>query len=89
MVNPSHCRSGVASVRLLAGIAMATLVPGNINGTSGTHICGTLTVGSVTQTNSVTFGKFTRLSVNLGATPTNCDCLAVNGTLYLGAASRR
>ena len=79
-----------ASVTLASGTttnSMATLAPGSIDGNSGNHILGTLTIGTVPQSNTVTFGKFTRLSVNLGATPTNCDCLAVNGTLYLGAAS--
>lgn len=67
--------------------SMATLAPGGLNTTNGSHVLGTLTVGSATQTNSVTFGKYTRLLVRLGAGPGSNDCLVVNGKINLGSAS--
>ena len=64
--------------------SMATLWPGTINATNGQHVIGTLTVGSAAQSNTVTFGKFTRLAIQLGATTGSCDRLVVNGYLNLG-----
>lgn len=82
--------TGNGGVSLTAGTStnsMATIWPGTIDPVSGAHIIGALTVGSAGVSNNVTFGKFTRLSVQLGSTPGSCDQLAVNGYLNLGTTA--
>jgi autotransporter-associated beta strand protein len=64
----------------------AVLAPGSINETTGAHIIGTLTVGSVAQTNNVTFGAYSTLKINFDTTG-HCDKLVVNGTLALDATT--
>jgi len=82
--------TGNGGVSLTAGAStnsMATIWPGTIDPVSGAHIIGTLTIGSASVSNNVTFGKFTRLWAQLGSTPGSCDQLAVNGYLNLGTTA--
>ncbi|MGI5868148.1 MAG: hypothetical protein ACOX9C_01710 [Kiritimatiellia bacterium] len=64
----------------------AILAPGSIDETTGDPIIGTLTVGSDTQTNNVTFDAYSTLKINFD-TNGNCDKLVVNGALSLDSAT--
>lgn len=70
--------------------ALATLAPGSIDNTTGAHLTESLTVGSASQANSVTFGNFSRLLIQFGVNGafTN-DVLEVFGTLNLNSTSDR
>lgn len=64
----------------------AMLAPGTIDASSGSHVVGTLTVGSGTQANNVTMGNYSTLRVTLGTDGTG-DRLTINGTLSLATAN--
>jgi len=66
--------------------ALAAIAPGSVDATTGDSLIGTLTVGSATRPNAVTFGTHSRLHVQIGPGGTS-DRLAVFGTLDLSAAS--
>jgi len=63
----------------------ATLAPGSVDETTGAHIIGTLTVGSATQANNVTFNNFSTLATAISGT-TN-DRLTINGNLTIVAGA--
>lgn len=65
---------------------LATLWPGSKDAATGDHILGTLTVGSVAQTNKVTFGNYSKLKVNIGADGSQ-DRLTVHGAMSLASTS--
>ena len=67
----------------------ATVAPGSINETTGAHVYGTLTVGSETQTNTVSLGAFTRVKIGVGPKDahtllSDVDRLTVNGGVTIG-----
>jgi hypothetical protein len=61
----------------------ATLAPGSVNETTGAHVIGTLTVGSATQANHVTFNGYSRLAIAVSGSSN--DRLTINGNLTIGA----
>lgn len=64
---------------------LATLWPGSKDAVTGDHVFGTLTVGSVAQTNNVTMGNYSKLKINIGTAGAQ-DRLTVNGVLNLASA---
>ena len=62
----------------------ASMAPGTISATTGVHILGTLTVGSSTQNNNVTFNNYSNLTETLDSA--SGDKLAVYGNLNLNSA---
>ncbi|MDA3799692.1 MAG: hypothetical protein PF692_11500, partial [Kiritimatiellae bacterium] len=66
--------------------ARATVAPGTINATTGTHILGTLTVGSGSQANNVTFGSYSRLTLHFASDGSH-DQLTVYGSVNLSGTS--
>jgi len=62
----------------------SVLAPGTIDETTGAHIIGTLTVGTVLTNNTVTLGDSSTLRVNLGPLATN-DRLDVFGAVGISA----
>ncbi len=75
-----------SDVTVGGGFGVATLAPGAIDATTGAALIGTLTVGGVAQTNNVTFGSNSRLSLQIGTDGTS-DQLAVVGTVDLSSTS--
>ena len=65
---------------------LATLSPGTIGDTTGEHLLGTLTVGSVTQNNNVVMGNYSQLLAMLGNAGSG-DQLSILGNLDLSSAS--
>lgn len=76
-----------ANVNLLGTNAstLATLAPGTMNVDDGSHVVGTLSVGSALQSNTVNFGNYSQLVSVIGSGAS--DKLAVTGTLTLGAGA--
>ncbi|MGI5868147.1 MAG: beta strand repeat-containing protein [Kiritimatiellia bacterium] len=64
----------------------AVIAPGTPDPDTGDHVIGTLTVGSDTQANNVTFADNSALAIAFD-TEGNCDKLVVNGTLSLDSAT--
>ena len=67
----------------------ALVAPGSIDEETGSHLYGTLTVGSETQTNLVSLGSWTKLVVGAGARDpatrqSAVDKLLVHGALEIG-----
>jgi len=63
-----------------------TIAPGTIDHLTGAHIIGTLTVGTVSQTNNVTFNNYSRLSATIGTGGVgDNDCLEIFGRATIGA----
>ena len=68
----------------------AVVAPGSIDEGTGAHLYGTLTVGSETQTNSVTLGSQSVLRIGIGPKDAEtrqpqADKLVVHGNLQIGA----
>lgn len=63
-----------------------TLWPGSVDATTGDHVHGTLTVGSVAQTNNVTIGNNARMKIAIGPSGKQ-DRLTVYGVLNLASTS--
>ena len=64
----------------------SAIAPGSIDETTGNHLYGTLTVGSESQTNSVTFGANSKLRIELGPSGA-CDALHVYGSIDLSGST--
>lgn len=64
----------------------ATIAPGSTDNDTGVHLYGTLTVGSETQANSVTFGANSKLRIGLD-TGGKFDSLHVHGTMDLSGTT--
>lgn len=67
----------------------ATIAPGTVDDETGRHLCGILTVGTEAQTNAVSLGGFSRLSIgvsarNLETKASTADKLKVYGELSIG-----
>ena len=58
----------------------ATIAPGSIDETTGAHLFGTLTIGSESQTNLVSFGTGSKLRISIGEHGA-ADSLAVFGAI--------
>lgn len=65
--------------------SLATLAPGSVDPTTGSHVIGTLTIGGAAQSNTASFGNYSQLKLTLGNTGTG-DKLAVFGDLNLASA---
>lgn len=66
--------------------SLATVAPGSVDAQTGDSLIGTLTVGSATYANSVTFGNYSQLEMQIGSQG-NSDRLEIFGTLDLSASS--
>lgn len=66
--------------------SLAVVAPGSVDPTTGVSLIGTLTVGSATMPNKVTFGNHSRLNAQIGEDGT-ADRLKVYGTLDLASTS--
>lgn len=79
--------TGSAANVKLTGLSgqFARIAPGDIDSATGAAILGTLTVGSSTQANSVTFSNFSALASQVGSAGA-ADLLAVFGNISLATA---
>jgi hypothetical protein len=69
-----------------SGSNRATVEPGSVDSATGESLIGTLTVGSVDSPNTVTFGNYSRLNLQIG-TEGAADRLEVYGSVDLSSAS--
>ncbi len=81
----NYSNANVAASSSSAG-SPAVVAPGTIDEVTGSHIFGTLTVGSPEQENSVTFGNNSLLRVGIGPDGA-ADRLEVYGMVDLASAS--
>ncbi len=65
----------------------AVLAPGSIDEVTGDHVYGTLTAGSESATNTVTFGAYSTLRVGF-AVPDRHDSLMVYGAMALSGSNK-
>lgn len=66
--------------------SLASVEPGSVDAVTGASLIGTLTVGSATTTNKVTFGNHSRLNMQIGPNG-EADKLMVHGPLDLSSTS--
>ena len=66
--------------------SLATVTPGSIDATTGESLIGTLSVGSDSANNAVTFGNYSKLVLQIGRSGFS-DCLQIAGTLDLSSTS--
>jgi hypothetical protein len=74
------------SVTGVSSSSIATLAPGTASETDGSHVPGTLTVGSASQANNVTFGSHSRLHARFWSDGSH-DRLTVVGAVALSGTS--